>query len=91
MDTTISIKQDHNPPVCEGHDNVLIGQGTNDNGYSNVILIGQDISADYDYQVKVGNTTYNKEREMTRKEWIQLSNSIKELVQIVFGAYPGRT
>jgi len=53
--------------------------------FDHVILIGQELKAEYNYQVKVGNIVYNKERKMSEDEWQELFTSIGKMVFHVFG------
>ena len=65
--------------------NTLIGMGNDDNGYSHVVLIGNNLVAEHNYQVKIGNSMYNKERKMSEEEWQELFTNIAKMAQFAFG------
>ena len=66
-------------PCSGGCNNVVIGVGSNST-HDNCIIIGTELTSDYDYQVKVGNSVYNKSREMTVDEFKDLYGAICDII-----------
>lgn len=60
------------------YDTVVIGVGANAS-HSHCVIIGNGLDSDYEYQVKVGNSEYNKSRKMTPEEFKDLQSAIIDM------------
>ena len=76
----IAIGGDAGQSITVVKDNVIIGSGS-DSAYDHCILIGPHLTSDYEYQVKVGNSVYSKEKKMTPEEFVELKDVLTALVK----------
>lgn len=58
---------------------IVIGVGSNAS-HDNCVIIGNYLNSDYEYQIKVGNTEFDKSKKMTEDEFNELHTAIVNML-----------
>lgn len=65
--------------ITTGVMNVIIGANSDTGIHSGCVLIGTNLKAERDYQIKIGNNEVEISRQMTAEEFLSIYRTFAEL------------